>query len=91
MPRAVTTFGPHGCQPLADYIARQRWTYVLLADELGVSERHVRNVANGWTRPNCVLRKLLPRLMDATLDDLFTGSAIAEDFATRPKRKAHAS
>ncbi len=91
MPRAVTTFGPHGRQPLADFIARDRWTYVLLGDELGVSERHVRNTVNGWTRPNAILRERLPELFEVPLSGLFTESAIAEAFATRPKRTASAS
>lgn len=88
MPRPVSTYGPYGRQPLADYIIQQRWSYVQLGSELCVSERHVRNVANGWTRPNTVLRKQLPALLGAPLSDMFTGPVIAENFAARPKRKA---
>ncbi|SFA61497.1 hypothetical protein SAMN05444374_1187 [Rhodococcoides kroppenstedtii] len=91
MPRSVVAYGPHGRQPFADCAERQRWTYVQIGAKLGVSARHVRNAAIGWTRPNAVLREELPSLLGCPLSELFTESAIAEDFATRPKRKAEAS
>lgn len=87
MPRPITTYGPHGRQPLADVAIEQRWSYVKLAGQLGVSDRHVRNAANGWSRPNEILREQLPALLGRPLSGLFTDSVIAEDFATRPKRK----
>lgn len=81
-----------GAQPLYLLLRdRGRGSITELARELRVPERHLFNVLYGWTRPNDILRRRLPDLLGLPLTELFTAEALAEPFATRPKRKDSAS
>ncbi|MDJ0396780.1 hypothetical protein QMK17_26190 [Rhodococcus sp. G-MC3] len=76
----------YGEQPLARILREQRWTFTLMADELGVSRRQVGNAAKGWSRPIPALREQLPIILGVPLEELFTPSAL-EPFAAQPEHR----
>ncbi len=74
-----------GRQPLVDVMRRQRWTFSLLARELGCTYPQLHRAANGSVVPSPKLRDKLPVILATPLSELFTEEALSWRYhTTRP-------
>lgn len=65
-----------GRQPFMDMILESKKTYGEVADEMGISYRHLRNAGYGYMRPKFELRNALVERFKVDLDQLFTEDAL---------------
>ncbi|RZK75285.1 MAG: hypothetical protein EOP28_00355 [Rhodococcus sp. (in: high G+C Gram-positive bacteria)] len=72
-----------GIQPCSQIAREQRWTTGWIAERTGIPRKHVVHAMNGYCRPNNQLREALPRLLNRSLEELFTPEAL-EPFGSRP-------
>ncbi|WP_157552143.1 hypothetical protein [Micromonospora sp. NRRL B-16802] len=59
-------------QPALKFLRQERWTIRLAAQEIGVSEWHLKNVLYGRTRPMEQVKIGLTRLVGRPVTELFT-------------------
>ncbi len=69
-----------GRQP-AHLIARQHaQTMRSMAEDMGVSERHLHDTVTGKVRPQPAVREMLPKILGLPLDELFTARILEREY-----------
>ncbi|WP_328651330.1 hypothetical protein OG598_25020 [Micromonospora sp. NBC_00330] len=69
-----------GRQPALNLLRQERWTIPLAAEEIGVSEWHLKNVVYGRTRPMEQVKIGLSRLAGRPVTELFTEEVLARPY-----------
>jgi transcriptional regulator with XRE-family HTH domain len=69
-----------GDQPLIHLMHRHRYSYTLLADQIGVSRAQLVYAARGISAPSPELRSKLSNFFGVTPGELFTPAALAAKY-----------